>query len=193
MAWRRPANKPLSEPMMVISLTHICITRPQWVKSTNVKTQITNKLHLLEWKQTPVHIVQIRSDYDINPIIYPHGWNMWCLLWVFVRKLVITIGHDCILFLHKGHQIAKFIGPIWGPPGSCRPQMGPILAPWILLSGPILWNATDTTAYNKMNPGYFPLATSALKPNKYPYFYIFPLEFGGVGDLHTHQNRRVLC
>ena len=23
--------------------------------------------------------------------------------------------------------------------------------------------------------------------------YIFPLEFGGVGDLHTHQKRRVLC
>ena len=31
MAWRRPGNKPLSEPMMVSSLTHICITRPQWV------------------------------------------------------------------------------------------------------------------------------------------------------------------
>ena len=32
-------------------------------------------------------------------------------------------------------QIAKFMGPWWGPPGSCRPQMGPILAPWTLLSG----------------------------------------------------------
>ena len=32
-------------------------------------------------------------------------------------------------------QIAKFMGPIWGTPGSCRPQMGPILAPWNLLSG----------------------------------------------------------
>ena len=27
--------------------------------------------------------------------------------------------------------ITKFMGPIWGPPGSCRPQMGPMLAPWI--------------------------------------------------------------
>ena len=26
------------------------------------------------------------------------------------------------------------MGPTWGPPGSCRPQMGPILAPWTLLS-----------------------------------------------------------
>ena len=26
-------------------------------------------------------------------------------------------------------QIAMFMGPTWGPPGSCRPQVGPILAP----------------------------------------------------------------
>ena len=32
-------------------------------------------------------------------------------------------------------QIARFMGPTWGPPGSCWPQMGPILAPWTLLSG----------------------------------------------------------
>ena len=32
MAWRRPGDKPLSEPMMVSLLTHICVTLPQWVK-----------------------------------------------------------------------------------------------------------------------------------------------------------------
>ena len=32
MAWGRPGNKPLSEPMMVRLPTHICVTRPQWVK-----------------------------------------------------------------------------------------------------------------------------------------------------------------
>ena len=32
MAWRRSGDKPLSEPMMVNLLTHICVTRPQWVK-----------------------------------------------------------------------------------------------------------------------------------------------------------------
>ena len=31
MAWRPPSDKPLSEPMMVKLLTHICVTRPQWV------------------------------------------------------------------------------------------------------------------------------------------------------------------
>ena len=33
LAWRRWGDKPLSEPMMVSLLTHICVTRPQWVKS----------------------------------------------------------------------------------------------------------------------------------------------------------------
>ena len=32
MAWRRSGDKPLSEPMMVRLPTHICVTRPQWVK-----------------------------------------------------------------------------------------------------------------------------------------------------------------
>ena len=33
MAWRRPGDKPLSEPMMVNLPTHICVTRPRWVKN----------------------------------------------------------------------------------------------------------------------------------------------------------------
>ena len=33
MAWHRPGDKPLSEPMMVRLPMHICVVRPQWVKS----------------------------------------------------------------------------------------------------------------------------------------------------------------
>ena len=36
MAWHRPGDKPLSEPMMVSFPTHICFTQPQWVKHTSV-------------------------------------------------------------------------------------------------------------------------------------------------------------
>ena len=32
MAWRRPGDKPLAEPMMVSLPMHICVVRPQWVK-----------------------------------------------------------------------------------------------------------------------------------------------------------------
>ena len=34
MGWRRPGDKPLSEPMMASLLPYICVTRPQWVNFT---------------------------------------------------------------------------------------------------------------------------------------------------------------
>ena len=33
MAWRRSGDKPLSGPMMVSLLTHVCVTRPHCVKT----------------------------------------------------------------------------------------------------------------------------------------------------------------
>ena len=39
MAWRRPGDKPLSEPIMVSSLTHTCVTRPQWVNIPKLQRQ----------------------------------------------------------------------------------------------------------------------------------------------------------
>ena len=37
MAWRRPGEKPLSEAMMVSSLTHVCGTRGKWVNMTKYR------------------------------------------------------------------------------------------------------------------------------------------------------------
>ena len=62
---------------------------------------------------------------------------------VFVRDQYTTRSNlNCTLhtelvgiIVRELTQIAKFMGPIWGPPGSCRPQMGPMLVPWTLLSG----------------------------------------------------------
>ena len=31
--------------------------------------------------------------------------------------------------VRKASQITKFMGPTWGPPGSCRPQIGPHVGP----------------------------------------------------------------
>ena len=38
--------------------------------------------------------------------------------------------------------IARFVGPTWGPSGADRTQVGPMLAPWTLLSGNV-WRFTD--------------------------------------------------
>ena len=40
MAWRCSGDKPLSEPMMISLLMHICITRPQWVNSLGPRDAI---------------------------------------------------------------------------------------------------------------------------------------------------------
>ena len=42
MAWRRPGDKPLSEPMMVSLTMHICVTRPQ-IPPDKDYTQSTTK------------------------------------------------------------------------------------------------------------------------------------------------------
>ena len=36
IAWRRPGGKPLSESVMLILLTHICVTPPEWVKASHL-------------------------------------------------------------------------------------------------------------------------------------------------------------
>ena len=37
MAWHRPGDEPLFEPKMVILLTHICVTRPQWISTSGTE------------------------------------------------------------------------------------------------------------------------------------------------------------
>ena len=51
MAWRRPGDKPLSEPMMIILLTHICVTRPQWVKENALESVVCEMVAILSRRQ----------------------------------------------------------------------------------------------------------------------------------------------
>ena len=72
------------------------------------------------------------------------GWSVkfvW-ILSIFNQTLFFshyTGHHKCSLVLSSFHnkstQIARFMGPTWGPPGDDRTQVGPMLAPWTLLSG----------------------------------------------------------
>ena len=43
MAWRRSGDKPLSEQTLVSLLTHICVTRPQWVNSLTAHSGIQHE------------------------------------------------------------------------------------------------------------------------------------------------------
>ena len=62
MAWRLPGDKPLPEPMMVRLSTHICVTRPQWVKTVIV----TNVRYTLS-----VYMIRIECDYSYFRCLSP--------------------------------------------------------------------------------------------------------------------------
>ena len=50
------------------------------------------------------------------------------------RRIMLLLSLYKDFHLSSTSQI-KFMGPTWGPSGSCQTQMGPMLAPWTLLSG----------------------------------------------------------
>ena len=61
-------------------------------------------------------------------------WNI-PQIGIHILSQIQTAKHKCVCDVRDAPQIAKFIGPTWGPPESCRSLMGPMLAPWTLLSG----------------------------------------------------------
>ena len=73
--------------------------------------------------------------------------------------LWINLGLFSIYGLAKSSLITRFKGPTWGPPGADRTQVGPMLAPWTLLSG--LASERECCTYAKAClmqwPGWFPL------------------------------------
>ena len=52
-----------------------------------------------------------------------------------IKTELWTAAHFTQVFHHNPSLIARFMGPTWGPSGADRTQVGPMLAPWILLSG----------------------------------------------------------
>ena len=86
----------------------------------------------------------------------PWSSFMSCFSW---DQIIITYFYTHEKRFHKKYifQIAKFMRPTWGPPGSCRPQMGPVLAPRTLLSGCFMHSKyvahTMVTPASRGNPG----------------------------------------
>ena len=68
MAWRRPGDKPLSEPMIVSLLTHICVARPQWVKS-NIDHEDRSDIDETEFYNTLLYMcsnTDPKSHYSLS-------------------------------------------------------------------------------------------------------------------------------
>ena len=76
MAWCRPGDKPLSEPMTVSLLTHICVNRPHWVKNISWST----KIYVNHW--------QVQQFWTINVkhcSIIPYSAR-WCQGSIFTKR-----------------------------------------------------------------------------------------------------------
>ena len=68
------------------------------------------------------------------------SWRKKSSVWYVSSYQVLFI---CLCLQNKPSLIARFMGPTWGPSGADRTQVGPMLAPWTLLSGiAILWFST---------------------------------------------------
>ena len=71
-------------------------------------------------------------------------WSQPLLNFIFINPYVNELwkrpGYrfSLITIIDLSTLIARFMGPIWGPSGADRTQVGPMLAPWTLLSGYIL-------------------------------------------------------
>ena len=88
MAWCRPGDKPLSEPMMVSS-----ITRPQWVIPIN---NIPELFQIMAWRRPgdkplsePMMVSSITRPHWVIPCLYS-SWRimMWNCCWVSTAALV---------------------------------------------------------------------------------------------------------
>ena len=96
-----------------------------------------------------VLVTLLARFWDITtylPDIYRISYHFTTWLVLFIGLLLLLSFPTCVrIYFHfhavqgrylKIHpRIARFIGPTWGPPGDDRTQVGPVLAPWTLLSG----------------------------------------------------------
>ena len=117
--------------------THICCHISYRLSDT--KIIMTSQRHYARNPQNHAYI------FIVHGLAHPASE-----LWLIIPNLLsikTKIIHGVIRFkndvpclvrseaLRGNCQITRFMGPTWGPPGSCRLQMGPMLAPWALLYG----------------------------------------------------------
>ena len=102
MAWRRPGDKPLSEPMIVRFPPHICVTRPQWVLNRSLLIKVMILSPLTHWRRVTHICVSkltiIGSDNGFSPgrrqaIIWTNAW-----IW-----LIRTLGTNFSEILNEIH------------------------------------------------------------------------------------------
>ena len=91
------------------------------------------------WRQrneTHYHLTSVTLQ---RQMIWISQWNrhLWNVILVTAIVVVVTVISIVVIatVIFKSTLLAKFMGPRWVPYGADRTQVGPMLAPWNLLSG----------------------------------------------------------
>ena len=126
MAWRRPGDKPLSEPIMVILPTHICVTRPQWVNAHNDNKPVKKTTHLIsmeQHKETTLHFswlyVNQHDDLSVTMCHYTTHFlqvrfnsKFISLIQILIKWLLQNFAHAMTAVL--SWHVQNFVA-IWQP------------------------------------------------------------------------------
>ena len=123
MAWRRPGDKPLSEPMMTSLPMHICVTRPQWVNSlaprswaSDFKNINLNSLsRIVAWAVGTCYEITLRwmpqnLSNEKSTLVHVMAWccQEQAIIWANVGpdlcQRTVSIGHSKVkeLMIWKG-------------------------------------------------------------------------------------------
>ena len=131
-----------------------------WPHFTHYFKMVSNKLNIR------YHSYHNTANMASNTFTY-RGKLRWFVKYKSVLVQVIPCRH-----IVDTPQIAKFMGPTWGPPGSCRPQMGPMLAIWILLSGTITWTNDNLLSLFMYASPVFDEVNDTIQTKKHILYYI---------------------
>ena len=103
MAWRRPGDKPLSEPMMVSLLTHISVTRTHYQPYSNIGSD--NGL-VPAWRQAPTLLMHTSVLLTHISVIRPQRakaklYLRW--LWIASGKVFSETCHGVTVMTDGSH------------------------------------------------------------------------------------------
>ena len=110
--------------------------------------------NIIGFKHCTIHaLISARQPCIFLPLI-SYSISLWytcqvilCAIPAGRNKYMYIMPNKCTIRIFNGvtpTQIAKFMGPTWGPHGSCRPHVSPELAPWTLLSGKLIIHNTGS-------------------------------------------------
>ena len=84
--------------------------------------------------QTVAEFYHSTTGYAFLGLTYILDFFLLCDIVIGLRTGVITAHGESPITAILYNLTARFMGPTWGPPGADRTQVGPMLAPWTLLS-----------------------------------------------------------